>query len=204
MPDDSFDGLYKLAKEQCRRLRKFCEMVYVPEDWNELFEAGMLTKWVVGIDPGANGAAVIFCVTAEEILLKSFVSFKLDSSWVRTLHEDFLDNHTPAYIENVHSFAGQGVKSMFSFGRNLGKVEAILELNHTPTTLIEPREWQRQVGLIRVEGDRKKAHEAKAKELYPVTANHDKKNEGDIFDAVLIGHIGAMKIMEDLKWQKLT
>jgi hypothetical protein len=50
-------------------------------------------------------------------------------------------------IERVHSFPGAGVSSMFTFGRNAGLLIGILLANHIPHEEIEPRTWQKALGI---------------------------------------------------------
>lgn len=51
-------------------------------------------------------------------------------------------------IEKVHAMPGQGVTSMFTFGRGFGLIEGILAGKHMPYELIRPQTWQTVLGGI--------------------------------------------------------
>lgn len=138
----------------------------------------MVNKIVIGIDPGAKGAAAFFLNQT----LTWIIAFNKDPDWRTSLFSycNFLKPEL-AILEEVHSFPGQGVKSMFSFGRRRGEVETVLHLAKCPIQLVQPQEWQRCLGLLRKD---KTDHKKLALELFPQLVDV----KGDIFDAVLIGY----------------
>jgi len=94
--------------------------------------------------------------------------------------------HDPRHVivEKVSAMPGQGVTSMFSFGRSLGVVEGIVAAYDIPVTYVMPSVWTKGIGR----GLGKDASRARACELYP---SHQKsfarvKDDGRA-DAVLIG-----------------
>ncbi len=50
-----------------------------------------------------------------------------------------------AIIESVHAMPGQGVCSMFSFGRGVGQLEALLVYKGVPWRAVAPQRWQKTV-----------------------------------------------------------
>lgn len=91
---------------------------------------------VVGVDPGAKGALV--CLKNGQIL----DTIKLDktsipelSRWVH-MYKDI-----PFCVEDVQITFGDGVKSAFSFGKNVGKLHAILELHEAEILWVSPQKW---------------------------------------------------------------
>jgi len=94
--------------------------------------------------------------------------------------------HDPRHVivEKVSAMPGQGVTSMFSFGRSLGIIEGIVAAYDIPVTYVTPGVWTKGIGR----GAGKDASRARACELYP---SHQKsfarvKDDGRA-DAVLIG-----------------
>ena len=69
----------------------------------------------------------------------------------KTIAETALANHQAqikhAYVERVGAMTGQGVSSVFSFGRSAGVLEGVLAASGVPYTLVTPQTWQKAVGL---------------------------------------------------------
>lgn len=105
----------------------------------------MAKSFFVGVDPGATGAVAILdrsgrltrwvkfdrqCpIAGLEMALESL----LDRSW-----GDFLLG-----VENVWAAPGQGVVSMFTFGRGLGRIEGWLKAHNITHESVAPQTWQK-------------------------------------------------------------
>lgn len=48
-------------------------------------------------------------------------------------------------IEDVHSVFGSSAKATFQFGFNKGYLIGLLAANHIPYTLVQPKDWQREM-----------------------------------------------------------
>ena len=48
-------------------------------------------------------------------------------------------------IEDVHAIFGSSAKSTFAFGFNKGYLVGLLAANQIPYTLVQPKEWQREM-----------------------------------------------------------
>lgn len=74
-----------------------------------------------------------------------------------------------AYIEKVHSMPRQGVKSTFTFGRNLGHIEMMLVSLGMPYKEVSPTVWQKAVcgALPKEKPARKKEIQRQMQALYP-------------------------------------
>lgn len=95
---------------------------------------------------------------------------------------------TSAIVEAVHAMPGQGVSSMFAFGRALGVIEGVLAGLRVPTTLVAPAEWTK---AMRVKGGKDGARN-RAIELYPRSAHLFARVKDDgRADAALIASYGA-------------
>lgn len=136
----------------------------------------------IGIDPGQSGAvAVIFrdgqmvedwpgCPAgAAELMLNWRTEFNVEL----------------AALESVHAMPGQGVKSMFTFGRNLGAWEGLLAALHISYVMPTPQQWQRGLVMPSDGADPKARSLAVARRLFPDADLSRKKDHGRA-DALLL------------------
>jgi crossover junction endodeoxyribonuclease RuvC len=81
-----------------------------------------------------------------------------------------------AMFERVNAMPGQGVTSVFSFGRSSGIVEGVLAALAIPTHIITPQVWQKAAS---VRGGKDGARQ-RATELFPAYAGlfARKKDDG--------------------------
>lgn len=94
------------------------------------------------IDPGANGALVI--LHSSDVF--TFVDYK--AKGIRGYIEALKDYPLQLLgIELVHSMPNQGVASTFSFGQRFGELIGIAEALDIPYELVQPRQWQKHLGL---------------------------------------------------------
>jgi crossover junction endodeoxyribonuclease RuvC len=96
---------------------------------------------ILAVDPGLSGAVARFCPQEKRLtILRDFKSLPDIARAVKTLAigVDY------AVIELVHAMPGQGVCSMFSFGRAAGVADGALVLS-LPELVVEsvsPQKWQ--------------------------------------------------------------
>lgn len=101
---------------------------------------------ILGVDPGITGAMAALDHRGE---LVDFLTMptKLDGQkkvidvitikqWLRDLPIE------RAILERVHSMPGQGVSSMFNFGRAYGVAEAVLMYEEIPFDRVTPQAWK--------------------------------------------------------------
>lgn len=145
----------------------------------------------LGIDPGASGALCFFepdkgvvdIVDMPTVRvkrgsgLKTEISPQMLASVVRARQPD------KAVLERVGAMPGQGVSSMFQFGRGVGMVEGVIGCLALPLTYVSPVVWQRAVNTR----GGKDASRARAAELLPAYAHLfiRKKDDGRA-DAALL------------------
>ncbi len=151
---------------------------------------------ILGIDPGASGALV--CLDTETYTLDvhdmPVVEVRRGTRNVKQVNAAMLVDvirqlaPTSAVIESVHAMPGQGVSSMFAFGRALGVIEGALAGLGVPSTLIAPREW---TSAMRVKGG-KDGSRNRAAELFPKHAALFARVKDDgRADAALLAVYGA-------------
>ena len=99
------------------------------------------------------------------------------------------DGRVVVYIEKVSAMPGQGVTSMFSFGRNFGQWEGVASALRFEVYYVTPQRWQKVMLADMPKG--KETARMQALRLFPYLAERlkFKKNHGRA-DAVLIGEYG--------------
>jgi len=154
-----------------------------------------MTKRTLGIDVGLNGA-IALVQDGELVGVVDMPTVTLDRNGkakrqvsVPELVEIIKQfDPTEAYVEKVFAMAGQGVTSVFSFGRSLGVVEGVLTTLKIKTTLMTPQTWQKGLGMT----GGKDGSRARAMELFPEQMALFKRVKDDgRSDAALIALWGA-------------
>ena len=100
---------------------------------------------IIGIDPGAGGAMVIwdkkiskiYKCPADTETMADIIKESLYINRAKNVREVF------AYIELVHAMPHDGRSSLFKFGTNYGKWLGILGAYKVPTTLVSPQKWMK-------------------------------------------------------------
>jgi crossover junction endodeoxyribonuclease RuvC len=151
---------------------------------------------VIGIDPGLSGAIAVINGNDDLIIFdmptmtverngkaKRQVSASVLAQILKTAKSD--DCHV--FVEKVSAMAGQGVTSVFSFGRSFGMIEGILAALHMPVTYVAPATWVKAVHR----GAGKDASRSRAMELFPDNQADFKRVKDDgRSDASLIAYWG--------------
>lgn len=146
---------------------------------------------VAGIDPGASGAVAVLSGTATYVV--DIPTAKTASGKTRIVPSavgaHLLALGTPAcvWIEDVHAMPGQGVSSMFAFGRSLGVVEGVCGALKLPVRYVQPAVWKRAFGLI---GADKDAARTVASQRFPALKSLSRKCDVGRADALLIALYG--------------
>jgi crossover junction endodeoxyribonuclease RuvC len=147
----------------------------------------------MGIDPGAFGAIAILDKNSRELVIIDMPTLKVkrgprvvnqvDAHMLADALRGHVTANTSALIEKVHAMPGQGVSSMFSFGRAAGIVEGVLAGLSVPFQLIPPATWTKS---MRTFGG-KDGSRQRAQELFPDYAHlfARKKDDGRAEAALL-------------------
>ena len=150
-----------------------------------------------GIDPGKTGALAILLPDSTVVFI-DVPRVKLRnkdvpawSDWNKHWTEMMeLAGVTHVIIEDVASRPGQGVSSMFKFGRTLGFVHAIaLGIRPQPSIeFITPTVWKGKLGLLNSD---KGASREKAISLFPSVESRLMRVKDDgRAEALLLAHYG--------------
>jgi len=103
----------------------------------------------IGIDPGKTGALAIAYFKDGKIYVSLFAfSSTGEAGTLREVFSINANKQAKIVVENVHSFRGQGVASMFSFGKSFGKILGCLEYLSLPYSLVHPQTWQRPFNML--------------------------------------------------------
>jgi crossover junction endodeoxyribonuclease RuvC len=151
---------------------------------------------ILGIDPGLSGAIAIYNIYTEELVVMDMPTVEMTRNGKHkrevspALVADVIAGKgaVRAYMERVSAMPGQGVSSMFSFGRSAGVVEGVLAAYEIPVTLVTPQAWMKAMGVrAGKDGSRERAMQ-----LFPAysTLFARKKDDGRS-DAALIAKYGA-------------
>tara|TARA_Y100000593_G_scaffold36324_1_gene70713 strand:+ start:2724 stop:3275 length:552 start_codon:yes stop_codon:yes gene_type:complete len=163
---------------------------------DDISTAELVDRIFIGIDPGVNGGiAVIDVQDGIEVVHSHRYPKRVEDAAIlfKDLVPSNIDN-VVLYIEHVHSMPKQGVKSMFTFGQNLGQWEGIIASHEIRPIYISPRKWIDfyNVGKGLQRKDRKRKLRNTAEKIFPnVNMTYN------ISDALLIAHYGKIKYYED-------
>lgn len=152
----------------------------------------------LGIDPGAHGALAFFnpdhgildiidmpiVAVKRGAKTKNEISAQMLAAIVRARRVD------RAILEKVGAMPGQGVSSMFAFGRGVGTIEGVLAALHVPVDYVTPQTWQRAVNMRAG----KDGARARAAEIFPAYAHLFARAKDDgRADAALISWWGVTR-----------
>jgi crossover junction endodeoxyribonuclease RuvC len=155
-----------------------------------------MSKYSIGIDPGLSGAIAILSTESLKIFDMPTMTVERNGKAKRQVSAAELaemlylysDRDCHVYCERVSAMAGQGVTSVFSFGRSFGMIEGILAAFKMPVTFVPPATWVKAVGR----GQGKDASRARAMELFPSDQDQFKLKKWDgRADAALIAYWGS-------------
>lgn len=139
-----------------------------------------------GIDPGKRGAIAGVNGAGEIVALARFSEAETDGRIALIIGDTlaaFPERRICATIEKVGAMPGQGVTSMFSFGRAYGEAIGALILCRARLQYVRPQAWQKDLGLLAYGGD-KAGHKRALKQA--AEAAFSRRFTLDECDAVLI------------------
>lgn len=163
-------------------------------------EDAEIVSAVLGIDPGLDGAAVLLAGDEPPHFFdtptlnvgrgKAVRRVYAETEMARTIRD--IAAETPglfAFLEQVHSMPGQGVRSMFTMGTGYGLWLGILSALQIPFAVVTPQRWKG--ALMDGQGKEKDASRARAMQLFPTaSASLARKKDVDRADALLIAEYG--------------
>tara|TARA_B100000212_G_scaffold335173_1_gene306797 strand:+ start:1246 stop:1725 length:480 start_codon:yes stop_codon:yes gene_type:complete len=147
---------------------------------------------VIGIDPGINGAIARYnsseASAATQLIIWDMPILEVNKK--KTISPYLVANilkeaAAPVYIEKVAAMPGQGVTSMFNFGKGFGVLLGAAAGLGLQTTQVTPQTWMKALKCQRG----KDANRQRACELFPQYADMfaRKKDDGRA-DAALLAY----------------
>ena len=129
----------------------------------------------IGIDPGKKGGVAVI---RDDVAVAYKIRETLGDN--RDLFEQISEySNSFCLIEEVHAMPGNGVRSMFEFGKNFGMLLTFLHSNYIAFETVTPQTWQKEFGLLTpqlkeatgkrefTKTEKKRFHYEKAQELFP-------------------------------------
>ena len=120
-------------------------------------------KISIGIDPGkSGGVSVIWDKGGVSSVPYDDIEF---IELIQSIDIYSSSENIPIVccVEKVGAMPGQGVTSMFTFGKSAGFIEGVLQALGIPYQLIPPRKWKKEYSL---NSDKQKSIEV-CKKLFP-------------------------------------
>ena len=140
---------------------------------------------ILAVDPGLSGAVA----RLESGIIQLRRDFRILPD-IACAIRDLSVGCTHAVIENVHAMPGQGVCSMFSFGRAAGVADGALALSlpSIEVEAISPQKWQNFFRARHgIPKDQDFDSRALALEIFPIMAPYfSRKKDHNSADAALI------------------
>jgi len=143
---------------------------------------------IIGVDPGISGAIAFYFPDAPDRVIAEDMPIVDGDIDAATLARRILQMApTLAVVERVSARPGQGVVSMFKFGKAYGTVLGILATLEVPTHLVTPSMWKKH---FRLSADKEESR-ALALRLFPATSQHfSRKRDHNRGEASLIAQYG--------------
>lgn len=123
-----------------------------------------MKRWI-GIDPGAAGAIAMIPEEGEIEICP------LDNEFLKMCCRDWQFDDCICCLEKVGAKPGQGVVSMFTFGKGVGYIQGVLESHFIPYQEVAPPTWKKEFGCNLGKQfsskEKKEADIAVCKKLFP-------------------------------------
>lgn len=109
----------------------------------------MTERVFVGVDPGKKGAwAVIrMCADGTQNVYARAWDDDLFPQDMNRISAEFGSENVFCVVEKVGAMPGQGVTSMFTFGKSCGYIEGVLRALEIPYQLVHPKKWKLEYSL---------------------------------------------------------
>lgn len=102
---------------------------------------------IIGIDPGLSGAAFFYDTNTHEFTVHRFKATDGKLDVVLLSEYLFLTEPDAVFVEKIFLTGREGGQSALTIGSNYGRILAALEMSHLTYTEVQPRFWQRALGL---------------------------------------------------------
>ena len=147
----------------------------------------------IGIDPGKSGGIATIKIVDENKIQLVYMEYSDDNLKLVTSNALLHKGPVFAVVEKVGAMPGQGVTSMFNFGKSYGYILGVLEARGISYQLVPPQTWKKEFSLS---SDKNKSIEV-CKRLFPSvnlkrTERCTKDHDG-MAEALLLAEYGKRK-----------
>jgi len=147
---------------------------------------------ICAVDPGISGAVAILSDGGHLVAVHDMptvtVSGKQRVSAVGLADILAARKFAHCYVEQVGAMPGQGVTSMFSFGRSAGVIDGVCAALGIPVTMVTPGKWKRGMQVTADKGSSR----ARALQLWPgLSSSFARVRDDGRAEAALIGYYCA-------------
>lgn len=144
--------------------------------------ASLTATAVLGIDPGFGGA-LAWLDLGGGLKIEDMPVLTVERNGKAKREIDLaalvalIENHRPAFavVEHVGAMPGQGVSSMFAFGKGFGAILGVLAALRVPVELVRPDAWKK---AARVPAGKDGAR-LRASQLLPAHGGHWRRAKDD-------------------------
>lgn len=147
----------------------------------------------IGIDPGLTGAVAAIYEDGKILLydtptIEIKVNNKKKQDYIPSEMADILRDcsltECQVFLERISARPGQGVTSMFGFGKGYGIWIGILSALEIPYTLVTPQAWKKEIMKCKSDKD---AARLRAHQLFPQAVDRlNRKKDIGRADALLL------------------
>jgi crossover junction endodeoxyribonuclease RuvC len=148
----------------------------------------------IGIDPGQSGAVAVITDESERVFPYSdeaFIAAMRDAGALKSA----TGFSVRTCVEKVGAMPGQGVTSMFSFGKSAGFIEGVLQALEIPYQLVPPQTWKKEFSLVKKD---KKESIKVCKKLFPgvnlLASSQCTKEHDGMAEALLMAEYARRKL----------
>lgn len=133
-------------------------------------------KYIIAIDPGANGGLVLGNDKGEVLNVSKMPATPLDLLTLLGSYKQQAEENCACvvcYLEDVHSIPGDGANRMFNFGKNFVEIRMALEALGISTITMKPQVWIKTYQLgsssqCKSKTEWKNKLKAKAQQIFPL------------------------------------
>ena len=143
----------------------------------------MTIERYIGIDPGLNGAIAVLG-PGDELEIFDMPTLQIDRGGKKKRELDLpflrsifcsqlgmmcrlIPDYRHIFLEAANAMPGQGVSSVFSFGKSYGSLLGMLAALEFPITTVHPAKWKRALSMAKG----KDASRQRAAQLFPMNAD---------------------------------
>lgn len=159
-----------------------------------------MSKFFMGVDPGATGAAAFI---NEEGVFITFLDYPGSAGSLAIELDGLLplgNEVALAVIEHVHTMPKQGISSAGKFMMNFGIWQGVLATKKIPYELITPQRWRKVLDSSVPQKPTKEDLRAYAIKRWPASAEDLKrKKDHNRSEALIMGEYARLKFLGQIK-----